>query len=453
MGNLNRLVVRPAGQSGKAKRGHLCFDASFETGNLGRVDLINEFEYDLFIRPDTCNPWVRMWFNFTVDNTRTDQRVIFNIVNLSKGKNLFELGMTPIIKSTSRPKWQRVPRKYVYYFRSPEHNNHQVLSVCQGFDREEDIYQFAFSFPYSYSKCQMHLKLIEQRRFPFLKRELLAYSIQKRRVDVLTITSPSNLEKAEGQKQRVVIIVSRIHPGDAPTSYVCQGIIDFLISNHPVAVCLRDVVVFKIIPMINPDGVFLGNHRSNLMGQDLNRNWEQVSEFSHPTLYALQQLITQYSMNKDISLDFILDLHGNTTLPGVFVYGNTYDDVYRYERHILYPKLLAQNIADFVVDNTMYNRDVLKAGTTRRHFYNYLPSTNCYTLEISFYGHKKPDSLNYKAYTEESFYRIGRSIVRTYLNYYQVVGAMAGISAGLSDAWTKGNKKQMASKDNKPLWH
>ena len=25
-------------------------------GNLGRVDLISEFEYDLFIRPDTCNP-------------------------------------------------------------------------------------------------------------------------------------------------------------------------------------------------------------------------------------------------------------------------------------------------------------------------------------------------------------------------------------------------------------
>ena len=26
------------------------------SGNLGRVDYISEFEYDLFIRPDTCNP-------------------------------------------------------------------------------------------------------------------------------------------------------------------------------------------------------------------------------------------------------------------------------------------------------------------------------------------------------------------------------------------------------------
>ena len=35
MGNVNRAVMRPPGHSGKAKRGHLCFDASFETGRLG----------------------------------------------------------------------------------------------------------------------------------------------------------------------------------------------------------------------------------------------------------------------------------------------------------------------------------------------------------------------------------------------------------------------------------
>jgi hypothetical protein len=47
--------------------------SSIFLGNLGRVDLISEFEYDLFIRPDTCNPRLRMWFNFTVDNVRADQ--------------------------------------------------------------------------------------------------------------------------------------------------------------------------------------------------------------------------------------------------------------------------------------------------------------------------------------------------------------------------------------------
>lgn len=97
--------MRPPGHSGKAKRGHLCFDASFETGNLGKVDLINEYEYDLYVRPDTCNPKFRFWFNFTVDNVRQDQRVIFNIVNLSKKRNLYGRNLTPLVKSTTRLKW------------------------------------------------------------------------------------------------------------------------------------------------------------------------------------------------------------------------------------------------------------------------------------------------------------------------------------------------------------
>ena len=125
-------------------------------GNLGRVDFINDYEYDLFIRPDTCNPryrlglfysppWLlihRFWFNFSVDNVHVDQRIIFNIVNLSKTRNLFTLGLTPIVRSSSRPKWwksilsilsisystlimwssrQRIPETNVYYYKSPEH--------------------------------------------------------------------------------------------------------------------------------------------------------------------------------------------------------------------------------------------------------------------------------------------------------------------------------------------
>ena len=34
LGNVERVVMRPPGHSGKAKRGHLCFDSSFETGKM-----------------------------------------------------------------------------------------------------------------------------------------------------------------------------------------------------------------------------------------------------------------------------------------------------------------------------------------------------------------------------------------------------------------------------------
>lgn len=72
---------------------------------------------------------------------------------------------------------QRIPNKYVYYYRSPEHQNHYVLSFAFGFDREEDVYQFAFSYPYSYSRCQAHLELLERRQLPYIQRELLANTV------------------------------------------------------------------------------------------------------------------------------------------------------------------------------------------------------------------------------------------------------------------------------------
>ncbi len=47
----------------------------------------------------------RFWFHFTVENTQRDQRVIFNVVNLSKARSLFSQGLTPVVKSTSRPRF------------------------------------------------------------------------------------------------------------------------------------------------------------------------------------------------------------------------------------------------------------------------------------------------------------------------------------------------------------
>jgi murein tripeptide amidase MpaA len=37
---------------------------------------------------------------------------------------------------------------------------------------------------------------------------------------------------------------------------------------------IRKQAVFKIIPMINPDGVVFGNYRTSLSGKDLNRQFK-----------------------------------------------------------------------------------------------------------------------------------------------------------------------------------
>ncbi|XP_074762348.1 cytosolic carboxypeptidase 6 isoform X2 [Athene noctua] len=417
-GNVSKYTVLPAGYCGQPKKGHLIFDACFESGNLGRVDHITEFEYDLFIRPDTCNPRFRVWFNFTVENVKESQRIIFNVVNFSKTKSLYRDGMAPMVKSTSRPKWQRIPSKNVYYYRCPDHKKNYVMSFAFCFDREDDTYQFAYCYPYTYTRLQHYLDNLQRRNMDYFCRELLGLSV-KRQLDLLTITSPENLRP--GAEQKVVFITARVHPGETPSSFVCQGIIDFLVSQHPIAKVLRDHLVFKIAPMLNPDGVYLGNYRCSLMGFDLNRHWANPSPWAHPTLHGVKQLIIEMYNNPKINLEFYIDIHAHSTMMNGFMYGNIFEDEERFQRQAVFPKLLCQNAEDFSYSSTSFNRDAVKAGTGRRFLGGLLNDTSyCYTLEVSFYSYVLGGPTSPVPYTEEAYMKLGRNVARTFLDYYRL---------------------------------
>ena len=56
-----------------------------------------------------------------------------------------------------------------------------------------------------------------------------------------------------------------------------EGAMDFLTENTIEAEFLRENCIFKIIPMMNVDGVVHGNNRCSLVGCDLNRKWAQSS--------------------------------------------------------------------------------------------------------------------------------------------------------------------------------
>lgn len=424
VGNVNKFAVVPPGYSGRPKKGHLIFDACFECGNLGRVDYITEYEYDLFIRPDTCNPRFRVWFNFTVENVKQDQRVIFNIVNFSKTKSLYRDGMSPLVKSTSRQKWARIPAKHVYYYRCPDHRKNYVMSFSFCFDREDDVYQFAYCYPYSYTRLQNYLDNLEKKGMDFFHRELLCLTVQQRRLDLITITHPDNLDPEENN--RIVFITARVHPGETPASYCCQGFIDFLISNHPIAKILREHIVFKIVPMLNPDGVYLGNYRCSLMGFDLNRHWSEPSPWAHPTLYATKNLLMELDRSDKHTTDFYIDLHAHSTLMNGFMYGNTYEDVERVERHSVFPRLLCTNAEDFSLANTNYNRDAVKAGTGRRTLGSCLDeNSHCYTLEVSFFSYQTNSASQALPYTEEGYMKLGRNLARTFLDYYKLINVIS----------------------------
>lgn len=99
-----------------------------------------------------------------------------------------------------------------------------------------------------------------------------------------------------------------------------QGAIEFLLSEAREAKILRRNFVFKIIPMLNPDGVVYGNYRCSLLGVDLNRRWNKPSSILHPTIYHAKKLIEVFHEMQEVI--FYCDMHGHSMKKNVFMYGN-----------------------------------------------------------------------------------------------------------------------------------
>jgi len=137
----------------------------------------------------------------------------------------------------------------------------------------------------------------------------------------LTITSKDKDPKsAKAMAKKGVFISARVHPGESNASWMMKGVIEFLVSNTPEAKALRDHFVFKIVPILNPDGVINGNYRCSLAGQDLNRRWKAPSKILHPVNSAVKKLIRSFVKEREIVL--YCDLHGHSRRKNIFMYGN-----------------------------------------------------------------------------------------------------------------------------------
>lgn len=125
------------------------------------------------------------------------------------------------------------------------------LSFEYKFEYESDTVSFAYSPPYTYSTlCKFLRNLKEQLHIngnlgDILKEEKLATSVSGIEIPMLTISKNvgSDVDLSEGvgggaiEKRKVVVIQARIHPGEANSSFVMQGIIEYLCS--PAAAELR----------------------------------------------------------------------------------------------------------------------------------------------------------------------------------------------------------------------
>ncbi|XP_023955414.2 cytosolic carboxypeptidase 3 isoform X11 [Chrysemys picta bellii] len=374
----------------------LIFEARFESGNLQKVVKVSEFEYQLTLRTDLYTNRHTQWYYFRVTNTQAGMPYRFTIVNFTKPTSLYNHGMRPLLYSEVDAKihrvgWQRTGDEIKYYKNNLGQDGHQYFSLTWTFQfpHDRDTCYFAHCYPYTYSNLQDYLAAISRDpvRSKFCKIRILCHSLARNIVYVLTITSPSESGK-EAKRKAAVILTARVHPGETNSSWIMKGFLDYILGSSGDARLLRDTFVFKVVPMLNPDGVIVGNYRCSLAGQDLNRNYTSDLKESFPSVWYTRNMIRRLMEERDILL--YCDLHGHSRKENVFMYGcdgGEQAEVPCLHQRI-FPLMMSKNCPDkFSFPDCNFKVQKSKEGTGRVVMWK-MGIHNSYTLEATFCGSK-----------------------------------------------------------------
>ncbi|MBN3293959.1 CBPC1 carboxypeptidase, partial [Polypterus senegalus] len=329
------------------------------------------------------------------------------------------LGMQVLMYSVQeaqngRPHWVRTGTDICYYKNhfsrssiaagGQKGKSYYTMSFTVTFGHKDDVCYFAYHYPYTYSTLKMHLQKLESLRTPeiYCRQDVLCDTLGGNSCPVLTITAvpdPKHYENIFQFRNRPYIFLSaRVHPGETNSSWVMKGTLEFLMSNNSVAQSLREAYIFKIVPMLNPDGVINGNHRCSLSGEDLNRQWQNPNPDLHPTIYHTKSLLQYLAAIRRTPLVFC-DYHGHSRKKNVFMYGcSIKETVWQtnvnatscdFQEDLGYralPKILSQIAPAFCMSSCSFVVEKSKESTARVVVWREIGVQKSYTMESTLCG-------------------------------------------------------------------
>lgn len=189
----------------------------------------------------------------------------------------------------------------------------------------------------------------------------------------------------------MVFVTARVHPGETPGSYMLDGLLESVLSPTERGYLLRRNFVFKVIPILNPDGVYRGHYRLDARGFNLNRCYVYPSPDEYPVIYATKAYIDY--LHSEHSLLFYLDLHAQPSRPSSFLFGNHQDLEGQVESQLfarlmsLLTPLFTYHYCDFS-ERSMKTKDPKdhhsKEGCGRVAVHRSTGLAHCYTIECCY---------------------------------------------------------------------
>ncbi|CAD8097392.1 unnamed protein product [Paramecium primaurelia] len=375
------------------------FNSQFESGNLDLAIQKSELEYDLYMRVDTNTKGHTLWYYFEVTGLKNIESIKFNICNFRKKRCLYERGMKPYIQRDSQD-WQQEGENVKYGAYKCQFKEIQKQYYCLTFTimnkKKDDKIRIAYCIPYTFSKLNNFLKSLNSQ---YMEQSFFCYSLSGVQIPKLTFSKGNILKK------KIVVIQARIHPGESNSSWVMQGLLEYLSSSQ--AEKLLDQLIFVIVPMMNVDGVIFGNYRTGCAGRDLNRQFRDSCKKLYPTVYAMKQLISDlYQVYGDQIVGFI-DIHGHSAKKNAFLYGPEFQLWNcNYYKSRLFAKILSLKTQIFRYYSCLFRINKCKVNTARAVFCEKYDFVNCFTLEVSNSSYYYEQ--NTENFTEQKWIQFGQ---------------------------------------------
>jgi hypothetical protein len=105
--------------------------------------------------------------------------------------------------------------------------------------------------------------------------------------------------------RRGVWVIARQHAWESGSSWVCRGMIEWLVSDDPRAEALRGACCITFVPVMDVDNVALGAGGKGQQPHDHNRDWSDDPYF--PAVAAVIEGIRE--LDAEGRFDLFLDLH------------------------------------------------------------------------------------------------------------------------------------------------
>ena len=406
---------------------NVIFDSDFEEGNLRMaIEISKNKEYDLIMRPETNAKKLYTFFFFSVliksyeNNNEKNSMIKLNIINKPKDKNFYN-GQCPVLMfDTSINKWTR--NTFNVYainngLKNPNLKNEfkSYFSLTFSFNFKPNVkYYFASCYPYTYTQLRLYLNTLNKNCYKkIIKFGEAGKTFNNNKIPYIVITN-FECDEEELNEKKCVLVTGRIHSGETVSSYVVQGLIDFLVNlNNPISKYLRDKFIFKIIPMLNIDGVIFGNYRLNILGKDMNRLWTpnipfNSDECDQSSLYinSIIDIIKKTLNNRNIFL--YCDFHGHSGKHNYFLYGCPKEGNENYHKKFM--EIYAKKSNIFSLNDCVHKIMPKKMNTCRALLKNVFSVDLSYCLETSMFSYVLKDEINGKKicpFTIEKYKQIG----------------------------------------------